>query len=283
MNLLFVGATGTVGRQLVPYLCQRHRLTLAAKGGGEVHGTPVRDVDVTDWESARALVAGGDREGRPFDAVINGVIAPYRGIDMDDPEARRRYFEQCLEINIRVAYYLFEAAMRAATPRFIYLSSLSTITGAPRLERIGPGTPDQPYDIYAASKLFGEAAGRSYACRFPEQGETMTVICLRLGQPYRSFIPWDEQWIHDPSKRRLPVHVEDIAHGVECALEVAIPFGVYPIVSGSDQNFIDPALYAELGYRPRWRFTGDGLTRLESVPCTVSPNGHASLHAMKTG
>lgn len=262
-RVLFIGATGRVGHQVVPLLRDEFEVTAAALGGGEVGGQIVSEVDITDWESVLRLVCEGDAQGRPFDAVINCAIANPYGLDRKDAAAMHQYFESCIEVNACGSYNIYEAAQRAGVERVVYVSSLTTVLGTPGYQRIEADTRDRPRDVYAACKLFGEQVGRTYA--YPTSGEGLQVTCLRLGMPYPVFTGSDRGWQNNRGRRALIVHVEDVAHSIRCALTLppAARYGVYSIVSDSDNPMVDPNAYAGLGYRPRWNFTDQGASPSE--------------------
>jgi uronate dehydrogenase len=256
MNVLFIGATGRVGSHVVPFLKPQFDLTLAAYGAGEVAGLPVVAADICDWEATVALIKAGTANGAPFDAVVYCATADYRGVHKRDAEARRQYFERCIEVNARGAYHVFEAAHRADVPRVVHVGSLTAVLGAPRYEYIDTDTPDRPSDLYAATKIFGENVGRSYAFwpRHFAPGSSrikapMQVICLRLGHPFESEAQWRASRF---GSSQVAVSMEDIARALERALLSEVRYGVYPVVSQVDDTYIDPALYAELGYEPAW-------------------------------
>lgn len=265
MKVLYVGATGNVGSYAVPILKEKYDVTLTGLGGGEVDGTPVADLDISNWEAVEKLVLAGDADGNRFDAIVNCAIADPRNRDMTDPEQRRKYYEMCIEVNARGAYHLYEAAWRAKVPRVVYVGSMTAVLGAPRYDVIDEESVDRPANVYAACKIFGEHAGRAYAYRELDGEEMMQVICLRLGQPYPShfFSMRDEQWLKTAKGRAMAADVRDIAHAIDCALQTNVHYGVYSIVSGSDEPYVSPRLYEELGYRPRWKFTGEGLLPVE--------------------
>jgi nucleoside-diphosphate-sugar epimerase len=263
MRVLFLGATGIVGSQVVPELQNEHELTLAALGGGEVNGVPVKDVDITDLSSLERAVRAGSSDGEPFDAIVNCAIASHSHIDYNSPEQLHDYYEQCIDVNARGAYHVCEAAARAAVPCVIYISSMTAVLGPPRPERLDASTRDQPNDVYAASKVFGEHIGRYYAFRSPREGARVRTICLRLGQPYKSFNFWDSRWPTSPAQRGTTSDCRDVARAIDCALCSDIVYGVYTILSDSDYPLVAPELYSELGYNPGWKFTAEGLFPVE--------------------
>lgn len=250
MKVLFIGATGWVGSHVVPFLQPQFELTLAAHSSDKVAGLPVCAVDICDWETTAALVKSGTANGRPFDAVVYCATADYRGVQWQDADGARQYFERCIEVNVRGTYHVFEAAYQAGISRVIHIGSLTAMLGMPQYEYINAATHDRPADLYAATKIFGENVGRSYA--FPPPGmenvrRPMQVICLRLGHPFSS----EQQWrCSRHCCSRIGVCMEDIASAIDKALLSEVRYGVYPVVSQVDDTYIDPGLYAELGYEP---------------------------------
>lgn len=263
MKVLFIGATGLVGSHVVPFLKDDFDLSLAAYDSGNVEGLDVTAVDIRDWEAIETLIKSGNSDGDKFDAVVYCATANYREHEKRDPEGRHLYFENCIEVNVRGAYHVFEAAWRAGVGKVVHIGSNTAMMGRPLTEKIGAEVVNKANDLYAASKIFGEQVGRSYVFR-PQGGgrchivpkQTMQVLCLRLGQPFIS----EDQWAHSPYKGTYqPSYVGDIARAIACALTSKVNYGVYPIVSAVDDPWILPEAYAELGYTPRWRFTGDHL------------------------
>lgn len=270
MKVLFIGATGLVGSHVVPFLKDEFDLTLAAYNSGTVEGIDVTAVDICDWEAIESFIKSGTSNGERFDAVVYCATANYRENNHHDPEGRRLYFENCIEVNVRGAYHVFEAAWRAAIPKVVHIGSTTSMMGLPKVDYIGAEVLNKANDLYAASKIFGEQVGRSYVFRpigkkeiRPETDQKMQVLCLRLGQPFLS----EEQWAKSPHRyTRQPSYVGDIAKAISCALRSDVDYGVYPIVSAIHNSWILPEATAELGYTPSWEFTKDGkIEKIEEV------------------
>lgn len=266
VNVLFVGATGLVGSHVIPILKEHYDLTPAALDGGVIAGIPVLSVDICSWEAIESTVKSGTASGDPFDAIVYCATANYRQFSHSDVEGRRRYYENCIEVNVRGAYHVYEAARRGNVPRVVHVGSLTAMLGEPAYDRIDTNSLDRPDDLYAATKIFGEHVGRSYVFRSRREelhGDFghMKVLCLRLGQPFES----ENQWRTGPHTR-LAVSMEDIATAIHCALSTSIDYGVYPITSEVEDPWVEPSLYAELGYRPGWRFTEDRLLEITNIP-----------------
>jgi uronate dehydrogenase len=216
---------------------------------------PVLHCDLTDFESTLDVLSR-DR----FDAVVNCAIADYRGINWDDPESVRGYYERCIEINARGSYHLLEAASRTQVGRCVYISSLTAVMGRPLYDFVSRDAAPRPRDLYSVSKLFGEQLGETYAHR---ESNALRVLCLRLGQPYPSFTDSDEKWNENEFSRAIMVHSDDIAQAIAGALRADVSYGVYPIISRSDSTWIDTSRSEEIGYVPRWNFTAQGI-RIDS-------------------
>lgn len=270
MKVLFIGATGLVGSHVIPFLKDDFDLSLAAINSGTVEGIEVTAVDICDWEAIRDFIAKGPADGETFDAVVYCATANYREHNNREPEGRRLYYENCIEVNVRGAYHVFEAAWRAHVPKVVHIGSTTSQMGRPAPEMIGAEVINQANDLYAASKIFGEQVGRSYVFRpfgkaEMREGENqqMRVLCLRLGQPFLS----EEQWEKSPHKHtRQPSYVGDIAKGIACALRSDVQYGVYPIISAVNEPWVLPEATAELGYTPSWRFTEAGtIEKIEAV------------------
>ena len=275
MNVLFIGATGLVGSYVAPLLLQKYDVTLTALAAGELEGVSVTALDITDWDAIEAALAKGNAKGERFDAVVNCAIANYRERDWGDPDGQREYFERCIDVNARGAYHVYEAAARAKIPRVVYIGSMTAVLGQPRYEFIDPETRDRPNDVYAACKVFGEHVGRTYALprkdwrttpvSLTEDEYSMSVICLRLGQPIEPEKDYSEGRWPRILTSGLALDMRDLAFAIECSLHADVEYGVYPIVSGCEKTFIDPSLYAEIGYTPRWTFSDQGVAPIQET------------------
>lgn len=256
MKVLFIGATGLVGSHAVAILKDKFDVTPAALNGGEVAGLPVQQIDIVKWDEIESAIKIGAPDGGKFDAVVYCATANYH-IPRQTDEDLRLYYENCIEVNARGAYHVFEAAWRAGVSRVVHIGSMTAMLGVPHYDYIGVDTPDRPNDLYAATKIFGENVGRSYAFRQPDSGQSMKVLCLRLAQPSVEDEPRTLRWIHSQTDCPWAADVRDIASAIECCLITDLQYGVYPVVSAADEAAIAPALYAELGYTPHWKYDFD--------------------------
>lgn len=257
-RVLWVGATGLVGSEVIPLLKGKFPLVLAAREPGEIAGLPVKGVDITDYDSTLAML-----EGAECDAVVNCAIADYTARRRGSAEAARLYNESAIEVNVRGAYHLYETAARCGVKKFVFISSMTAILGVEH-ERVRGDEPATPHSPYACTKLFGEQLGYCYAEMFG-----MSVTCLRLGQPFPMLNVPRRKQLSERKQRTIHVHMEDIAQAVELALQESAPHTVYPIVSGSDEPWVEAEATAALGYSPRYLFTTHGPTLRENPPTTA--------------
>ena len=254
MHVLFVGATGAIGRQVVPILAKNFDLKLAALHAATVAEMPVAPCDITDFVQLLPLM-------KNVDAVVNCAIETrrsgyQRGIDSSGLELSSVYDEGRLDVNVRGAYYLYETAARCGVKKFVFISSMTAVLGQPNYEHIERDAAPRPENLYACTKLFGENLGSVYA---HDEKRPMRVLALRLGQPYPSGTGYDTRWQESTHARSVMVALQDVAQAIECALLSDVNFGVYPILSRNDVNWIEVSAAQEIGYAPRFAFLANGL------------------------
>lgn len=268
MRVLLVGAAGNIGRRVVPLLASAFELQLADLKGGEVAGLSVQTVDVCDFDATLSLVRQSNA-----DAIVNLAIADYSENQKDPtPEAARRYRDDMLDVNVRGACYLYEAAAHAGIGKFVFISSLSVV-GCPRDEMLKGDEALRPVNLYACTKSFGELVGSVYAAQ-----QRMSVTCLRLGQPYPLNTELEKERMAYPYYRRLIVHFEDIAQALGLALKETAAFAIYPIVSDNETPWVDQDANQMQGYKARYLCTSDGVRKKEKLQSAeVIPHGRIEL------
>jgi uronate dehydrogenase len=155
------GAAGLVGtalrnawRGVFPAL----RLVDRGELGEAREGEELLVADLTDLAAAREGVRGAD-------AVVHLAAIPEEDT-----------FDHLLEVNVRGAYNVFEAARREDVRRVVFASTNHVTGFYPQAQRIGPDDPVRPDSLYGVSKVFGEALGRLYADKWG-----LEVVCLRIG------------------------------------------------------------------------------------------------------
>jgi NAD+ dependent glucose-6-phosphate dehydrogenase len=225
--VVVTGATGGVGRMLVPALSGRHRLRL--HGQADTLAAPVGAHDAVSGDLERFADAA---------AAVAGADAVVHLAAQASPEAS---WEEVDGPNITGTFHLFEAARQAGVRRVVFAST-NHVTGMYDRDhawRLRPDQPVRPDSLYGVSKAFGEALGRYYSDAFGLQ-----VLCLRLGSVLER--PVDEgtmgKWLSP----------RDLAQLVARCLQTEQRFGIYYGVSANTRGRWDITnARRELGYAPQ--------------------------------
>lgn len=236
--VLMTGAAGHVGSRLVPILSERFCLRLTDRAPGEIGGLPVEAVDLLDFAAVVEAFRGAT-------SVIHSAIASW------GRSSPQEYEQQMLEVNIKGAYHVFEAARLLGIAQVVYISSLTVATGHGPASDLSVSRGPKPVNLYACTKLFGEQVAELYS-----RTHGLRVISLRLGQPYPLGIPQEEAWRKDPVACAGFVTFADIARAIECALKATdVKMGIYNVVSRSSPQLIDCSGGKEIGFEPcdDWR------------------------------
>lgn len=213
--LLVTGATGFLGRNLVPHLLQ----------SGHCVRVLVRASSRADWlrESNVDLVVGDVCDPDAVAHAVAGcrkVIHAAAHFRLWGPE---RVFYRT---NLEGTCILLDAALRARVERFVYISTVVVI-GRPLPGRIidenHPACPNNPYE----SAKFAAEQAVLQAWR----DENLPVIILRPGAFYGPWgrYAWNRLFFEDPIRGLLlkvhgghrftfPVFIRDVAQAIELAL-----------------------------------------------------------------
>ena len=133
------GAKGLVGAEICKALAKL----------GEVHGTDVDDMDVTDLEAVKATLAA-----RPPEVVVH--LAGLKG-NLPSREQPLKFFD----VNTIGTVNLLEASRQLGVKHFIFFSSL-TVHG-PGAEPVNEVSPLNPQHPYSGSKGAAESMVHAYA------------------------------------------------------------------------------------------------------------------------
>jgi nucleoside-diphosphate-sugar epimerase len=230
-TILVTGATGQVGRSLVPRLLQWTAADRPANRPPETVRLLVRDEEqARRLEKAGAEVVLGDLRDasaraealRGADAVVN-VAAAFRGV----PE------EEAWAVNHHAAVALGREAAASGVRRFVHTSTnlvYPSGLGRPAREDDEPAA-DAAWGAYPASKIASERGLREV--------EGLPLVVLRLAFVYgegdshlRDIVPRAADW---PAHQRLAtVHVADVCSAVRRALRA-------PGIEGETFNIGDDA------------------------------------------
>lgn len=232
--ILVTGATGFLGRHLVPALQQ----------AGYPVKALVRSTSQADFLARLNVEAvTGDLQDRDsLIAAMKGCKYVIHGAGLFRLWGEQGSFEQ---VNVQGTAHMLEASLRANIERFVHVSTVAVI-GVPNGGVIDEKYPCQPDDHYQRSKYDAENMVRMFAVstRFP-------AIIVRPGAYYGPYghYAWNRLFFEDPLRglriqvhngRRytFPVFVPDVAQGVIAALERGRVGDIYNL-SG------DPLTHAE--------------------------------------
>lgn len=234
-TVLVTGSAGRIGRAVVRELLSRGH---PVRGFDRVSTPGAADAivgDITDAEAVRRAVAG-------VQTLIHLAATP----DDDD------FLTQLAPNNIVGAYQILEAARAVGVRRYL-LASSGQVVWWQRFRGplpIGPEVPPTPRGWYAATKVFVEAAGRSFA-----EAHGLTVVAVRLGWCPRTAEHTRElaQTDWGPDVYLSP---GDAGRFFACAVEAPIPDGTFAVVYACsrpvNRHVYDQGPARDLvGYEPR--------------------------------
>jgi 2-alkyl-3-oxoalkanoate reductase len=254
MRVFLAGATGAIGRRLVPQLVAAgHEVTATTTTARKVDllrelgATPVV-VDGLDAVAVGEAVA----RARP-DAIVHQMTA------LDGaPDLRRfdRTFAKTNELRTKGTENLLDAARAAGVERFVAQSYAGWPSAGNGAALVTEGEPLDP------DPLPGQRETHA-AIRFLEEAVTqapLTGIVLRYGSFYGPGA--SDEMVEIVRRRRLPVvgdgggvwswiHVDDAAGATVAALERGAP-GIYNVVDDEPAPVREwaPALAAAVGAKP---------------------------------
>lgn len=156
-SVLVTGATGFIGRRLVPALAGRWQVIAASRSGADVGGAPGVRLDLTSEADFTALPGH-------VDAVVHLAAL------IETPRV-----EDYLRVNVLGTHRLLAWAQAAGAGTFVYGSTGGVYGSGPAPHR--ESDPPRPQDDYATSKAQAETA----VTAFPAG---LRKIMLRYCAPY---------------------------------------------------------------------------------------------------
>jgi uronate dehydrogenase len=262
MRVLVTGATGEVGRGVVPLLESQFDLRLLSL---DPPGDDPRRVqaDIFDWQALQTALQG-------VEAVLHLAVAPgHHGLYEDDAFNDRRF-----DVNVKGTFHVFESARRAVVRRVVHVSSVMVTWGHARTRYLsaqhaavdfpplaGDAIPS-PLGTYALTKALGEQiAEHYYYSRIDGEQPALEVITLRIAAPLDLNDP------DLPRKRVRPQQIPfaDLAQAFSLALTVPLErYEVVTIVGDSSRcGWSLDAARRVLGYEPHVHLDELGLTFAE--------------------
>ncbi|HEY7326018.1 MAG TPA: NAD(P)-dependent oxidoreductase [Gemmataceae bacterium] len=251
MSLVLVtGATGEVGRGVLPWLEEQFSLRLLSLD--PPNGDPrCTQADLLDWHALSAALRG-------VDSVLHLAIAPgHSGVYEEDA-----FNDQRFDVNVKGTFHVFEAARRAKVRRIVHVSSLMVLWGHGMVGPIPGDALPRPTSTYALTKTLTEDIARHYADR-----HGMEVITLRIATPL------DIDNLHHLRRPVRPqqVPLPDLGQAFVRALSVPLErYEIVTIVGESSRRIwdLEPARRV-LGYEPRYRL--DDFVEQWADPFAVEP------------
>ena len=230
MRILSTGASGEFGGALTRHSQGPYDLVLADRTPpADPRGYPFVAADITDLPAMRALCQG-------IDTVVHLAAEPH-------PEAP---WESLLPANIAGVYNVLEAAHESGCRRVIFASSINAVAGYPDEMQVRTNMPVRPFNLYGATKAWGEAV----ACYYADQ-RGLSAICLRIGWVRRRDSP---DLRPDHPYLSFVLTYEDLGQLVEKSIQApdTLRFGIFHGVSNNRWKRLDISdARVVLGYEPQ--------------------------------
>jgi nucleoside-diphosphate-sugar epimerase len=229
-KIVITGAAGNLGRKLFEHLKAKDEYELVAIDLTTVDDPAFVRADVAQYDSSWVQHLSGAH------AVVHLAAVTNHEASWDAIEAP----------NVDAALNIFEAAVAGTARRVVFASSVHTMAGyKDRRDMITSDLAAKPDGLYAASKLLGERAGRSYALR-----HGLSVICLRIGVVAPDSNQLERQ--HGAWQLGIWLSNRDWCQGAEKAIEADdVDFAILNLTSGIEGSRWDlTATRQILGYEP---------------------------------
>jgi nucleoside-diphosphate-sugar epimerase len=256
MKVMITGVYGLIAGALYKHLAQspdtydvyglaRRRQDSERVADGEGVDVPEDKFTLSDMSDLDVLVKAFDG----MDVVVHLAA---------DPSGQGGW-ESVLKSNIVGAHNVLEACRLAKVPRIVNASSIQASMGYGRTEpykSFAAGTyegerpivdhtmPTRPMNIYASSKVWGEALGRTYA-----DVHGLSVLCVRIGWVTKEDKP-------RPNGASIWCSQHDIVAIHECCINAPedVRYGIFYGMSDNQYRWVDIDYAREvIGYSPQDR------------------------------
>lgn len=226
-RILVTGMSGLIGSAFREAMADQHELS--ALNRSEVAGVPTTRASLDSLDAIRPAF-----EGR--EAVVHLAAKISDSYGWDD----------LLATNVIGTRNVFEAAANAGVKRIVFASSGATVAGWELLEPykslvegrydsvpkefklIDESMAVRPRNLYASTKVWGEAIARHYADNFG-----LEIVCLRIGFANREDKPANARQRSVWNSRR------DVVNAIELALGAELPerFDVFFVLSNNRRAY----------------------------------------------
>ena len=273
MKLLITGGSGLVGRTVVRDLSGDHQVDVIDLKNPAEGYSGFHRADVLSLSSLTRVV-------RDYDAVVHLAGIPH---PLNDPP------EKVFQVNTVGTFNMLEACALAAIPKFVFMSSESTLGFAFSRTRMWPEYlpideehPLRPQDSYGLSKVSGEMLCAAYARTYGMQTISLRAPWIWVPEPseighYRMLVREYDRW----SKNLWAyIHVLDVCQGIRRAIEAPM-FGQHEafFIAAKDQWTDLPTRALVEQFYPEVHLDPVALPGRQSLLSTAKAAEHLGFHA----